>query len=165
MREAVVDMFDGLADFAAARRGSAAARLKRSHERNPLVKRAGQQRGLTVAGMTDDGDTLRINGSVREQIVNGSLQPPRPRSDRAPIVIGKLRPNSFRGVWPVRLDIAVVKRRKGVAAIDGLVNRPNVDLFASTRFGGVVVRAAWRSAGHPTCRRRDQGIIDYHVIA
>ena len=88
VREAVVDLFDGLADFAAARRGSAAARLKRNHERNPLVKRAGQQRGLTVAGMTDDGDTLRINGSVRDQIVNGSLQPPRPRSDRAPIVIG-----------------------------------------------------------------------------
>src|SRR5438552_7482015 len=115
--------------------------------------------------MTDHGDPLRIKSAIRDQVINGSLQPPCPGGNRAPIAVGKLRPNSFRGVWPVRLDIAVVKRREGVAAIDGLVNRPNVDLFASTRFGGVVVRASWRSAGHPTCRRWDQGIIDYHVIA
>src|SRR5438034_6467425 len=99
--------------------------------------------------MTDHGDALRINGSVRDQIINGSLQSPRPRGDRAPIVVGKLGSNSFRGVWLVRLDIAIVKRREGVAAIDGLFDRPNIDLFASTRFGGVVVSAAWRSAGQP----------------
>src|SRR5213593_1308583 len=110
--------------------------------------------------MTDDGDALRINGSIRDQIIDGPLQPPRPGGNRAPIITGKLRANSFRGVWPVRLDIAIVKRRQGVAAIDGLFDRPNVDLFASTRFGGAVVCAAWRSAGQPASRRRDQGIID-----
>src|SRR2546426_11551707 len=97
--------------------------------------------------MTDHGDAPRIKGSVCDQIINGSLQPPRPRGNRAPIVVGKLRPNSFRSVCPVRLDIAIVKCREGVAAINGLFDRPSVDLFASTRFGGVVVRAAWRSTG------------------
>src|SRR5881628_3930975 len=113
--------------------------------------------------MTDHGDTLRIKGSICDQIIHGSLYAPRPRGNRAPIVARQLRSNSFRGVWPVGLDIAVVKRRESVAAIDGLFDRPNVDLFASTRFGGVVVRAAWRSTGQPACRGRYQGIIHHHV--
>src|SRR5437867_2608005 len=49
VRETVVDLFDGFADFAATRRGSAAARLKRNHERNPLVKRTRHQCCLAVA--------------------------------------------------------------------------------------------------------------------
>src|SRR5260370_3668741 len=88
--------------------------------------------------MAYDGNPVLVDLLGRAQIINGSLQPPGPGGDRAPIVGSRLfalllemRLDAFANIESVGIDVAAVKRRDRIAAVDALFDSPYIDLGTS----------------------------------
>ena len=58
----------------------------RNRDGDPLVEGRRQQGGLPVPRVAEDDDSLRVDIGVGDQIIHGSLKPPGPGGDRAPVV-------------------------------------------------------------------------------
>ena len=76
-----------------------------------------------------------------------------------------MRANAFGSFRAVRVDVAAVEGGHRVAAIDGLLEGPDVQLAAAAAVGRVLVRHAGAILRHPTGGHRHVRIVDQCVVA
>src|SRR5438309_1983092 len=106
--------------------------------------------------MADRDDTIPVEVTVLDEIVDSALQPPGPGGDGAPIVGARLfalksevRLDAIARIGPVGIDVAVVERGNRVATVNRLLDTPDVDFGAAALVGGAVVLDAGVVGIHP----------------
>src|SRR5258707_1905648 len=116
--------------------------------------------------MAHDGNPVLVDLLGRAEIIDGSLQPRGPGGDRAPIVgsrlfalLPEMRLDAFANIGPVGIDVAAVKRRDRIAAVDALFDSPDIDLGTSALIGRPVILDAGNMAIDPGRRQCNRAVL------
>ena len=154
-------------------RGASATGLARDRQRDAFVHRGGEQRGLAVARVADDGDALRVDLGHRLQVVHHAGESPRPRHDRRGVRrssrFGARRSELFQQLLGERLfirdHVAIEEGRDGISTVDGLLDGPRILLLAAPGFTRAILRSARILLTHPAFRHLNLRIVEQRVIA
>src|SRR5262245_14694271 len=96
-----------------------------------------------------------LNGLIQK--IDHAMKPPGPQHDRPRFVRGgrrlarfvKRRPNAIDHVWRLGINVATVKTRQGVAALQNQINVPQFLLSAAPLVGRPLVDGARAAVADP----------------
>ena len=113
-------------------------------------------------------DAPRIDARRGHQVIDGPLQAPRPRANGSALIrrVGRreesLQPALLRRVG---INVAVVERRHRVAAVDHVLDPPDLRPRATAGLGRPVLHHSRAALRHPVVRQPHPRVVDQRVIA
>src|SRR5262249_37947316 len=162
----VAVLVDPVLDPIAARRRATTAGLVRDGQGDALVERGGEQGRLAVARVSGAANALVVDLLQATEVIDRPMDAPGPQGDGAAFVVlvdERCQPTA--DVLAVGVDVAAVERGDGVAALDGLVDGPDLLGLAAAGFERLAVLAdgvlAWV---HPGVGQADLFVIDQRVV-
>ncbi len=76
-----------------------------------------------------------------------------------------MRLDAFALIGAIGIDVAAVYRGHGVAAVDGLLDRPDIGLRAPAGVRGTIAFHAFAVRGHPSFGQRHERVLHDRVVA
>ena len=176
VREGGVDGGDVFAEFSFGEGRTAASGLGGDGHGEAFVIGAGPEGGFAQAGMSDDGDALRIEAVILGfDIVHDSAQAPGPGADGAPGIGGAVgvaraweegMDAIAEAVMEVRVQIAVVGGHQCEAVLNQHLGRPRFSGLAAAGSRGLAVFAAeFLLVANGRLREEDGRVIEYGMVA
>ena len=156
-----------------AQRRAAASGLIAHHESKAFILRPGPQCGLAIARMSHHTDALRIELWLSDEVARRDPQSvaPGPQTGPFPILRFRLPRSEKRGVdaflpiRPIGIDVSVIQRGHGVAALDRQVERPGRGIGSPRGLRGVIVHHSDSLGRDPNLRQLHLWIPTGGVIA